>query len=133
MVVGRELDVFVAEALMGFVKAEKSYYGCTHIGRDGGWYDVPDYSLKPEDTWELIEEFRRRGWTFLYANMRDGRWGHYVTLGVLARSIDSFHTFVTASGDTFSHAVCLSVVEGMKAVAQTTKGTRGRTSAKIRR
>lgn len=46
---------------------------------------------------ELLDKCQENGWTVTYMTMKNGKRGHFITLGFCWSPYDSFHTYVESS------------------------------------
>ena len=102
----------VAEKFLGWKphndpEIEWRTHSCTHIAPEGGYYGIPDFF---DESWNKIlrDELAERACIVQYVTMKDGKWGHFVTLRYLENRWMSFHAgLIEMKGDSFEHALVL--------------------------
>ena len=104
---GRELDLLIAEKIMGLEIADslvdelEDYYPTYKVTDDEDWSElpVPKYSTDIAAAWKVVEKMKNNHWPFYLANY-DNKWSCQFAK-------DSSH----AISDQVPHAICLAALK----------------------
>lgn len=109
---GKDLDMLIAEKIMGWVLEPKYVHRWTSpVGTRSDDSDIPNYSTDIAAAFEVVEVLAKEGAVLNYSTMKDGVRGHFVEIGYLRNPFDSFHAFVEVSGESAPHAYCLGALQ----------------------
>lgn len=107
---GRELDVLVAEKVMGWRGSSEKHY----VGNSGKCFCcgiIPPYSTSIAAAWEVVEKMFYLGWDLelQYFKKNDKEY----TVRVLFAEIGNQELSTLAFADTAPHAICLAALEAV--------------------
>lgn len=114
MKAGRELDVLVAEKVMGYIMIDTEAMS-PHNSSNGFTLDVilplPDYSTDISAAWQVVEKFDY----YTLSKIREGEDGSVSIVGFECRVTNFDHTTgLGISMESMSHAICLAALAAVE-------------------
>ena len=113
MAAGRELDLLVAEKIMGW-KFQFGQYrgeGCSALDEDGNWDVVPRYSRDVAAAWMIVHRIHARGF-FWWMASSIGRPG--VVMAHVRRRIDSDTIADGYATESTAHSICVAALKALE-------------------
>lgn len=118
---GKELDVLIAEKVMGWKlhgdsKITSRTHGCKYVAPDGGYYHGPsEYSTDISAAWELVEFLRDSGQWCCLNLTSDYNYVYEFNLIKSSLNGNATHEITIRSGccESASHAICLAALKAV--------------------